>query len=62
MLSFTYFKPFLDLKHTAGPDWSNKFSKLMNTDFAFRGLWKTAIFRYGRFEVKELLGTSGFMK
>ena len=34
--SFTlaYFKPFPDLKYTAGPDWSKKFVKPMNIEFA----------------------------
>ena len=26
-LTFAYFKPFLGLKYTAGPDWSKKFVK-----------------------------------
>ena len=29
-----YFKPFLGLKYMAGPDWSKKFVKQMNIDFA----------------------------
>ena len=33
-LTFVYFKPFLGLKYTAGPDWSKKFVKPMNIDFA----------------------------
>ena len=33
-LTFAYFKPFPGLKYTAGPDWSKKFVKPMNIDFA----------------------------
>ena len=33
-LIFVYSKPFPGLKYTAGPDWSNKFVKPMNIDFA----------------------------
>ena len=33
-LTFTYFKPFARLKYKAGPDWSKKFVKPMNIDFA----------------------------
>ena len=35
-LTFTYFKPFPGLKYTAGPDWSKKFVKPMNIDFALK--------------------------
>ena len=31
--TFAYLKPFLGLKYTAGPDWSKKFVKPMNSDF-----------------------------
>ena len=34
----------------AGPDWSKKFIKPMNIDFAVKAFWKLAVFRYGRFE------------
>ena len=33
-LTFAYFKPFPGLKYTAGPDWSKKFVKPVNIDFA----------------------------
>ena len=33
-LTFDYFKPFPGLKCTACPDWSKKFAKPMNIDFA----------------------------
>ena len=32
--AFAYFKPFPGLMYTAGPDWSKKFVKPMNIDFA----------------------------
>ena len=48
-LTFAYFKPFMGLKYTAGPDWSKKFVKPMNTNFASK-LRKLAIFLYGGFE------------
>ena len=35
-LTFAYFKSFLGLKYTAGPDWSKKFGKPMNIDFALK--------------------------
>ena len=34
LLTFAYFKPFPGLKYMAGPDWSEKFVKPMNMDFA----------------------------
>ena len=34
MLTVAYFKSFPGLKYTAGPDWSKKFLKPMNIDFA----------------------------
>ena len=34
LLTFVYFKPFLGLKYTTGPDWSKKFVKPMNINFA----------------------------
>ena len=34
LLTFAYFKPFPGLKYMAGPDWSKKFVKPMNIDFA----------------------------
>ena len=34
LLTLAYFKPFLGLKYTAGPDWSKKFVKPMSIDFA----------------------------
>ena len=33
-LTFAYFKPFPGLKYTTNPDWSNKFVKPMNVNFA----------------------------
>ena len=33
-LTFVYFKPFLGLKYMASPDWSKKFVRPMNIDFA----------------------------
>ena len=33
-LTFAYFKSFPGLKYTAGSDWSTKFVKPLNTDFA----------------------------
>ena len=33
-LTFAYSKPFPGLKNTAGPDWSKKFVKPVNIDFA----------------------------
>ena len=33
-LTFVYFKPFPGLKYAAGPDWSKKFVKPLNIDFA----------------------------
>ena len=33
-LTSVYFKPFPGLKYMAGPDWSKKFVKPMNIDFA----------------------------
>ena len=33
-LIFAYFKSFPGLKYTAGPDWSKKFIKPINIDFA----------------------------
>ena len=54
LLTFAYFKPFPGLKYTAGPDWSKKFFEPMNIDFAFEALWKLAVFRYGRFEIKAV--------
>ena len=36
LLTFAYFKPFPGLKYTAGPDWSEKFVKPMNIDFALK--------------------------
>ena len=33
-LIFAYFNPFAGLKYTAGPDWSKKFVKPINIDFA----------------------------
>ena len=33
-LTFAYSKPFLMLKYMSGPDWSKKFVKPMNIDFA----------------------------
>ena len=53
-LTFAYFKPFLGLKCTAGLDWSKKFFKPMNMDFAFKALQIIAIFRYGRFEFEAV--------
>ena len=53
-MTFAYFKPFPGLKCTAGPDWSKKFVRPMNMDFAFRALRKLAIFRYGGFEFKAV--------
>ena len=38
-----------------------KVFKPMNIDFAFKALWKSAIFRYGRFEFKAV-GDSGCSK
>ena len=40
-LTFAYFKPFSGLKYTACPDWSKKFVKPMNIDFASKlyGSW-----------------------
>ena len=35
-LTFAYFKPFPGLKYTAGLDWSKKFVKPMNIDFALK--------------------------
>ena len=35
-LTFVYFKPFLGLRYTAGPDWSTKLVKPMNIDFALK--------------------------
>ena len=35
-LTFAYFKPFLRLKYTASPDWSKKFVKPLNVDFALK--------------------------
>ena len=35
-LTFAYFKPFPVLKYTIGPDWSKKFVKPMNIDFAWK--------------------------
>ena len=35
-LTFAYFKPFPDLKYMASPDWSKKFIKPMNIDFALK--------------------------
>ena len=33
-LTFAYFRPFLGLKYTAGPDWSKKHVEPMNISFA----------------------------
>ena len=33
-LTFAYFKPFPGLKYMGGPDWSKKFVRPMNIDFA----------------------------
>ena len=33
-LTFAYFKPYLGLKYMTGPDWSKKFVKPVNIDFA----------------------------
>ena len=33
-LTFAHFKPFPGQKYMAGPDWSKKFVKPMNMDFA----------------------------
>ena len=43
-LTFAYFKPFLGLKCTAGPDWSKKFVEPMNFDFASKlyGSWPSS--------------------
>ena len=40
-LTFAYFKSFPGLKYMAGPDWSRKFVKPMNIDFASKlyGSW-----------------------
>ena len=35
-LAFAYFKPFAGLKYAASPDWSKKFVKPMNIDFALK--------------------------
>ena len=53
-LTFAYFKPFFGLRYTAGPDWSRKFVKPMNIDFAFKALRKLAIFQYGGFEFEAV--------
>ena len=34
LMTFAYFKPFPGLKYTVGPDWSKKFVKPMNINFA----------------------------
>ena len=34
LLTFAHFKPFPGLKYTAGPDWSRKFVKPMNSNIA----------------------------
>ena len=34
LLAFAHFKPFPGLKYTAGPEWSKKFVKPVNIDFA----------------------------
>ena len=50
-MTFAYFRLFLRLKCTAGPDWPRKFIKPMNINFAYKALQKLVIFRYGGFEV-----------
>ena len=42
LLIFAYFKPFVGLKYTAGPDWSKKLFKPINLDFEFKALQKQA--------------------
>ena len=36
LLTFAYFKPFPELKYATGSDWSEKFVKPMNIDFAWK--------------------------
>ena len=52
--TFAYFKLFPWRKYTAGPDWSKKFVKPMNIDFAFKAWRKSAIFTYGGFVNKAV--------
>ena len=47
--SFAYFKLFPWWKYTAGPDWSKRFVKPMNINFALEAERKLVIFTYGRF-------------
>ena len=53
--TFAYFKLFRWRKYMTGPDWSKKFVKPMNINFAFEAKRKLAIFTYGGFVNKVVV-------